>query len=70
VVDVSVASMLVSAASALRLLGAQAVLTGIRPEVAQMLVELNVDLGSIVTKASLQTGIAYAVRRSGGGRLP
>ncbi|XYH98616.1 AAA family ATPase [Sorangium sp. So ce1128] len=65
VVDTSVAAMLVSAAGALKLIGAQAVLTGIRPEVARTLVQLGVELRSIVTKGSLQSGIAYALRHSG-----
>jgi anti-anti-sigma regulatory factor len=69
VVNTSVAAMLVSAAGALKLIGAQAVLTGIRPEVARTLVELGVELRSIVTKGSLQSGIAYALHHSGEKRL-
>jgi hypothetical protein len=38
------------------------VLTGIRPEVAQALVALNVDFTDIVTQSTLQGGIAYAMR--------
>ena len=60
VVDTQVANALVRAAQAVKLLGAQVVLTGIRPEVAQTLVGLGVDLVSIVTRSSLQSGIAYA----------
>jgi rsbT co-antagonist protein RsbR len=37
------------------------VLTGIRPDVAQTLVHLGVDLGHLVTRGSLQSGIAYAL---------
>lgn len=61
VVDTQVANALVRAAHAVQLLGAQVVLTGIRPEVAHTLVGLGADLGGIVTRGSLQSGIAYAV---------
>jgi PAS domain S-box-containing protein len=59
-VDTQVAKSLITAAQAVRLLGARIVLTGIRPEVAQTLVGLGVDLGDIVTHSTLQSGIAYA----------
>jgi rsbT co-antagonist protein RsbR len=62
VVDSHVANALMSAAQAVRLLGARVILTGIRPEVAQTLVGLGVDLSSIMTKASLQSGIAATLR--------
>ena len=64
-VDTSVASMLLNAATALRLLGTQAVLTGIRPEIAHTLVSLGIDLGGLVTRGTLQSGIAYAVAKIG-----
>jgi anti-anti-sigma regulatory factor len=60
VVDTQVANALIHAAQAVKLLGAQVVLTGIRPEVAQTLVGLGADLSGIVTRSSLQSGIAYA----------
>jgi rsbT co-antagonist protein RsbR len=63
-VDTQVANALIRAAQAVNLLGAQVVLTGIRPEVAQTLVGLGVELGGIVTRSSLQSGIAYALERS------
>ncbi|HVK71542.1 MAG TPA: PAS domain S-box protein [Polyangium sp.] len=63
-VDVAVAEALVRAARAVRLLGAEVVLTGIRSEVAQALLGLDVDLGSIVTRSTLQSGIAFAMRRA------
>jgi predicted ATPase/GAF domain-containing protein len=59
-VDKSVAATLISTGKALRLLGTQAILTGIRAEVAQTLVQLDVALGSMVTRSTLQSGIAYA----------
>jgi PAS domain S-box-containing protein len=61
VVDTQVANAIVRAAQAVKLLGAQAVLTGIRPEVAQTLIQLGVDLRDIVTRGTLQGGIAYAI---------
>ncbi|WP_437677166.1 AAA family ATPase [Sorangium sp. So ce131] len=63
-VDTSVASRLMSLASAVRLLGSRAILTGLRPAVAQSLVALGVDLGSIETRSNLKAGIAYAMRRT------
>jgi anti-anti-sigma factor len=62
VVDTQVANALVRAAQAVKLLGARVVLTGIRPEVAQIVVGLGVDLGGIVTLGTLQSGVAYALR--------
>ena len=64
-VDTNVASMLLNAASALRLLGTQAILTGIRAEIAQTLISLGIDLGSVVTRGTLQSGIAYAASQRG-----
>lgn len=60
VVDTHVASALMRAAQAVRLLGAQVVLTGIRPEVAQTLVGMGVSLHGIVTRGTLQSAIEYA----------
>lgn len=61
VVDTQVANGLVRAAQAVKLLGANVILTGIRPEVAQTLVQLGVDLTGIVTRGSLKDGITYAL---------
>jgi len=63
VVDVQVANALIRAAQAVKLLGALVVLTGIRPDVAQTLVGLGIDLSEIVTRSTLQGGIAYAMKR-------
>jgi anti-anti-sigma factor len=64
VVDTQVAQALVSAAQAVRLLGAQVMLTGIQPQIAQTLVQLGVDLSGIQTEGSLQAGIAAALART------
>jgi rsbT co-antagonist protein RsbR len=63
VVDTQVAYALLQATQAVSLLGAQVILTGIRPEVAQTLVGLGVDMSGIITQATLQQGIAHALRR-------
>lgn len=61
VVDTQVANALIRAAQSVKLLGAQVVLTGIRPEVAQTLVGLGVDLSGIITSSTLQRGVAHAL---------
>jgi rsbT co-antagonist protein RsbR len=63
VVDTQVAIALIRAAQAVKLLGARVILTGIRPEVAQTLVGLNIDLSGIATHSSLQSGIAAVMGR-------
>ncbi len=62
VVDTQVANALIQAAQAVKLLGAQVVLTGIGPTMAQTLVSLGADLSSIVTRGSLRRGIAWAMQ--------
>lgn len=62
-VDTHVAGMLVRAAQTVKLLGAEVVLTGIRPGVAQTLVSLGVELGGLVTRKDLQGGVEYAMSR-------
>ncbi|WP_437761971.1 AAA family ATPase [Sorangium sp. So ce281] len=64
-VDSDVASTLMATARALRMLGAQAVITGIRPEVATTLTGLQIEFREIVTRGTLQSGIAYALQRTG-----
>lgn len=60
-VDQTVAEAMVRAAGAVRLLGAEAVLTGIQPKLAQVLVGMGVDLGGIAVRGTLRAGIAYAL---------
>ncbi|AUX21416.1 serine/threonine protein kinase [Sorangium cellulosum] len=64
-VDAAVAEALIKIVKALQLLGAKAVLSGVRPEVARALVEQDVHLGSIVTMGTLQSSIAYALGQNG-----
>ncbi|MDC0744087.1 PAS domain-containing protein [Polyangium mundeleinium] len=64
VVDAAVADALVRASRAIGLLGARAVITGMRPEVARTLVEIGADLGAIVLLSSLRSGVEYALGRA------
>jgi anti-anti-sigma factor len=64
VVDTQVANALLRAAQAVKLLGAQIILTGIRPEVAQTLVGLGIDMTGITTLSTLQNGITLAIGRN------
>lgn len=59
--DEQVASGLLRAAQAARLLGAQTILSGMRPEVARCLVELSADLSSVITCSTLQAAITHAM---------
>ncbi|MDI1432720.1 PAS domain-containing protein [Polyangium sorediatum] len=62
VVDTQVASALLRAAQAARLLGAEVILSGIRAEVAQTLVGLGAEFGNIMTTSSLKVGIDRAMK--------
>ena len=63
VVDTQVAQGLLSVVQAARLLGAEVVLVGVRPEVAQTIVALGLDLRGMPTRRSLREGIAYTLHR-------
>ncbi|WP_437627746.1 response regulator [Sorangium sp. So ce1151] len=64
-VDETVGLLLVQAALGLSLLGTQTIVTGIRAEVAQTLVRLDLHLAHLVTKATLQSGVEHALRMRG-----
>ena len=64
IIDTQVAQRILQMGQAVRLLGAQLVLTGIRPEVAQALVGLGIDLQTIITYSTLQSGIAEITQRA------
>ena len=66
VVDTAVANSLVQAARAAGLLGADAVLVGITPAVAQTVVHLGASFSGLTTRADLAGGVAYALARLGG----
>lgn len=61
VVDTSVAGYLVRSIQAAQLLGCRCLLVGIRPEIAQTLVGLGIDFSNITTRATLQSGLEYAL---------
>lgn len=63
IVDTQVAQVLIEAATAAGLLGAQAVLVGLRPELAQTIVGLDIDLSMVITRANLQSGISFAMKQ-------
>ncbi|WP_437630574.1 PAS domain-containing protein [Sorangium sp. So ce854] len=67
-IDTQVASALVRTARAVNLLGAQVLVTGIQPAMARALVELGADLGGILVRSTLDSGIAYALA-PGSGRV-
>jgi rsbT co-antagonist protein RsbR len=60
-VDTRTAQHLIETIAAVRLLGAQVILTGIRPVIAQTLVHLGIDLSDVVTRSSLATGLRFAL---------
>jgi len=59
-VDSLVAQHLLKTVSATRLMGAECVISGIRPEIAQTIVHLGIDLSQIVTKATLASALRFA----------
>lgn len=59
-VDSLVAQHLIKTVSATRLMGAECIISGIRPEIAQTIVHLGIDLSGIITKATLASALRYA----------
>jgi len=51
--------------TAIRLMGADAIISGIRPQIAQTIVHLGIDLQGITTKATLADALTLAMKRSG-----
>jgi rsbT co-antagonist protein RsbR len=64
-VDTLTAQHLLKTVAAARLMGADCIISGIRPQIAQTIVHLGVDLGSVVTKATLADAFTIALRRLG-----
>jgi rsbT co-antagonist protein RsbR len=64
-VDTQVAQHLLKTVVAARLMGAECVISGIRPQIAHTIVTLGIEFGDIVTKASLADALAYAFKRAG-----
>ncbi len=65
VVDTLVAQHLLKTVAAARLMGADCIISGIRPQIAQTIVHLGVELGSVVTKSTLADAFAVALKRRG-----
>lgn len=64
-VDTQVAQHLLKTVVAARLMGAECIVSGIRPQIAQTIVALGIEFGDIVTKASLADALRHALRREG-----
>jgi rsbT co-antagonist protein RsbR len=64
-VDTLVAQHLIKTVAAARLMGAECIISGIRPQIAQTIVHLGVVLENVTTKASLADAIALALKQTG-----
>ena len=64
-VDTLVAQHLMKTVTAIRLMGAESIISGIRPQIAQTIVHLGIDLQGIITKASLADALGAAMRMTG-----
>jgi len=64
-VDTMVAQHLLKTVTAIRLMGADCIISGVRPQIAQTIVHLGVDLKDVTTKASLADALQLALKRSG-----
>jgi rsbT co-antagonist protein RsbR len=64
-VDTLVAQHLLKTVAAARLMGAECIISGIRPQIAATIVHLGVDLSSVITKATLADAFRVALKRSG-----
>ena len=64
-VDTLVAQHLLKTVTAIRLMGADCIISGIRPQIAQTIVHLGIDLQGITTKATLADALALALKKGG-----
>ena len=64
-VDTLVAQHLLKTVAAARLMGADCIISGIRPQIAQTIIHLGVDLTNVATKATLADAFVQALRRTG-----
>ena len=64
-VDTLVAQHLLKTVSAIRLMGAECIISGIRPQIAQTIVHLGIDLQGIASKANLADALAMAMEQQG-----
>ena len=63
--DTLTAQHLLKTVTATRLMGADCIISGIRPQIAQTIVHLGVNLGDVLTKASLASAFRFALQRTG-----
>jgi rsbT co-antagonist protein RsbR len=64
-VDTLVAQHLLKTVAAARLMGADCIISGIRPQIAQTIVHLGLDLSEVITKSSLADAVVIALERTG-----
>jgi rsbT co-antagonist protein RsbR len=64
-VDTLVAQHLLKTVTAIRLMGADCIISGIRPQIAQTIVHLGIDLQGVTSKATLADALAVALKRTG-----
>jgi len=64
-VDTLVAQHLLKTITAAKLMGAECILSGIRPQIAQTIVHLGINLSEVITKASLADALAIALQKTG-----
>jgi rsbT co-antagonist protein RsbR len=64
-VDTLVAQHLLKTITAARLMGAECIISGVRPQIAQTIVHLGINLEDVITKAKLSDALALALQRSG-----
>jgi rsbT co-antagonist protein RsbR len=64
-VDTLVAQHLLKTVTAIRLMGADCIISGIRPQIAQTIVHLGIDLQGITTKATLADALQLAMKKAG-----
>jgi len=64
-VDTLVAQHLLKTITAARLMGAECIISGVRPQIAQTIVHLGINLEDVITKAKLSDAVALALQRSG-----
>jgi rsbT co-antagonist protein RsbR len=64
-VDTLVAQHLLKTVTAIRLMGADCIISGVRPQIAQTIVHLGVDLRGVTTKANLADALSLALKRTG-----
>ena len=69
-VDTLVAQHLLKTVTAIRLMGADCIISGVRPQIAQTIVHLGVDLQGVTTKANLADALALALKRTGNSHGP